>query len=111
MKCKEESYSWRLYARPEEGSTTWRIITNKNPHNYRRPLGDRKHSQLTSNLIAGCARQYLKKDLSLRVQQIIMIIEIKYLGVTPTYGKLWRGRERAIEQLFSTYERSYTLLP
>jgi hypothetical protein len=29
-----------------------------------------------------------------------VIIEIKYPSVTPTYGKLWRGRERAIEQLF-----------
>jgi hypothetical protein len=33
-----------------------------------------------------------------------MIIEIKYLGVAPTYSKLWRGRERAIEQLFGTWE-------
>jgi hypothetical protein len=31
MKCKEESCPWRLYARPEEGSTTWMIITNKTP--------------------------------------------------------------------------------
>jgi hypothetical protein len=52
MKCKEGSCHWILYARPEEGSTTWRIITNKNPHNCRRPSGDRKHLQLTSNLIA-----------------------------------------------------------
>jgi hypothetical protein len=52
-----------------------------------------------------------KKDLSLTVQQINMIIETKYSGVAPTYSKLWRGRERAIEQLFGTWEGSYTLLP
>jgi hypothetical protein len=61
MKCKEESCPCRLYARPEEGSITWKIITNKKPHNCRRPSGDCKHLQLTSNLIAGCVRQYLKK--------------------------------------------------
>jgi hypothetical protein len=61
MKYKEESYPWRLYARPEEISTTWKIITNKKPHNYRRPPGDRKHLQLTSNLIARCVHQHLKK--------------------------------------------------
>jgi hypothetical protein len=88
MKCKEESCPWRLYARPEDGSTTWRIITKKNLHNCRRPPGDRKHLQLTSNLIAGCVQQHLKKDLSLTVQQISMIIETKYPGVAPTYGKL-----------------------
>jgi hypothetical protein len=88
MKCKEESCPWRLYARPEEISTTWRIITNKNPHNYRRQLGDRKHLQLISNLIVGCVRQHLKKDLSLIVQQINIIIEMKYPGVAPTYNKL-----------------------
>jgi hypothetical protein len=88
MKCKEGSCPWRLYARPEEGSTIWRIITNKNSHNYRRPPRDCKHLQLTSNLIAGCVRQHLKKDLSLTVQQISMIIEIKYPDVAPTYGKL-----------------------
>jgi hypothetical protein len=65
MKYKEESCSWRLYARPEEGSITWKIISNKNPHNCRRPPGDRKHLQLTSNLIAGCVRQHLKKKISL----------------------------------------------
>jgi hypothetical protein len=45
-----------------------------------------------------------KKNPSLTVQQINMIIEIKYPHVTPTYSKLWRGRERAIEQLFCTWE-------
>jgi hypothetical protein len=40
-----------------------------------------------------------------------MIIEIKYFGVAPTYSKLWCVRERAIEQLFDTWEKSYTLLP
>jgi hypothetical protein len=97
MKCKEESCPWRLYVKPEEGLTIWRIITNKNPHNYRRPLRYRKHLQLTYNLIVGCVCQYLKKDLSQTVQQINMIIEMKYPGVAPTYSKLWRGRERAIE--------------
>jgi hypothetical protein len=40
-----------------------------------------------------------------------MIIETKYPGVAPTYGKLWRGRERTIEKLFGTWEGEYTLLP
>jgi hypothetical protein len=101
MKCKEESYSWRLYARPEEGSTTWRIITNQKPHNCRRPPGDRK-TLTTHILIVECVRQHLKKDLSLTVQEISMIIEIKYSGVAPTYGKLWCGQEITIEQLFDT---------
>jgi hypothetical protein len=88
MKCKEESCPWRLYARPEESSTTWRIITNKKLHNYRRPPEDRKHLQLTSNLITGCVRQHLKKNFSLTVQQISMIIETKYPSMAQTYGKL-----------------------
>jgi hypothetical protein len=37
-------------------------------------------------------------------------IEMKYPDVEPTYSKLWRGRERVIEQLFGTWEGSYTLL-
>jgi hypothetical protein len=110
MKCKEESCLWRLYVRPEENSTTWRIIINKTPNNYRRPLGDRKHLQLTSNLIADYVRQYLKKNLALTVQQINMIIKMKYHDVALTHNKLWRGRERTNEQLFDTWEGSYTLL-
>jgi hypothetical protein len=31
--------------------------------------------------------------------------------VVPTHNKLLRGRERAIKQLFDTYEELYTLLP
>jgi hypothetical protein len=80
-------------------------------HNCRRPPGDRKHLQLISNLITGYVRQYLKKNLSLTVQQINMIIEMKYPNLAPTYSKLWHGRERAIDQLFGTWEGSYTLLP
>jgi hypothetical protein len=45
------------------------------------------------------------------VQQINILIETKYPGVAPTYNKLWRGRERVIEQLFDTWEWSYTSLP
>jgi hypothetical protein len=56
MKYKEESCPWRLYARPKESSTTWSIIINKTPYNYRRPSGDRKHLQFISNLIADCIR-------------------------------------------------------
>jgi len=78
MKYKRDSCTWRLYARPEDDSTTWMIIINKNPHNYRRSSGDRKHLQLTSNLITGCVRQYLKKDLYLTVQQINMFMKMKY---------------------------------
>jgi hypothetical protein len=40
-----------------------------------------------------------------------MIIEIKYPSVAPTYDKLWRGKKRAIEQLFGTWKISYTFLP
>jgi hypothetical protein len=40
-----------------------------------------------------------------------MLIEMRYFGVAPTYSKLWRGREKVIEQLFDTWEGSYTLLP
>jgi hypothetical protein len=45
------------------------------------------------------------------VQEINMIIEIKYPDVELTYNKFWRGREKIIEQLFETWEASYTLLP
>jgi hypothetical protein len=43
-----------------------------------------------------CPPIFKKKDLSNNIQ-ISMIIEIKYPGVASTYGKLWCGRERAIE--------------
>jgi hypothetical protein len=85
MKYKEESYPWRLYAMAQPHGGSSQI---KKPHNCRRPPGDRKHLQLTSNLIAGYVRQYLKKYISLTVQQINMIIATKYLGVAPTYNKL-----------------------
>jgi hypothetical protein len=53
MKCKDQPHG--------ESSQI------KNPHNYRRQPGNRKHLQLTSNLFAGHVRQHLKKDLSITV--------------------------------------------
>ncbi|KAJ3699397.1 hypothetical protein LUZ61_003102 [Rhynchospora tenuis] len=39
------------------------------------------------------------------------MLELKYPNVKPTYNKLWRGREKAIEQLFGSWEGAYNKLP
>jgi hypothetical protein len=56
---------------------------------------DRKETANTYNLHPICGN--ISSNLSLTVQQNNMLIEMKYHGIAPTYNKLWRGRERAIE--------------
>ncbi|KAJ1702202.1 hypothetical protein LUZ63_001981 [Rhynchospora breviuscula] len=53
----------------------------------------------------------VKRDLGISIDDVKSILEKEYPNVKPTYNKLWRGREKAIEQLFGSWEGSYNKLP
>ncbi|KAJ3684598.1 hypothetical protein LUZ61_013762 [Rhynchospora tenuis] len=112
MSCIQKSrYEWRLYGRVESWNTNWKISTNPKDHTCYRPPGVFGHVKLTISLIAENVRDELKKNLSKTVDDIGGLIRARYPRIQPTYNKCWRGRERALEQLFGSWEGSYDKLP
>ncbi|KAJ3696672.1 hypothetical protein LUZ61_000377 [Rhynchospora tenuis] len=102
---------WRLYAICEGFNANWKISTNPHDHICRRPYNERRHDNLTAELIAEHVREELRKDLGLKISQVGGLIRARYTRIEPTYNKAWRVRERALEQLFGSWEGAYNKLP
>ncbi|KAJ1697831.1 hypothetical protein LUZ63_006343 [Rhynchospora breviuscula] len=111
LDCKVPTCKWHLYARTERESEFWRIIKNEEEHTCVRRAGDFTHENLTAEVIANSIRNAVKRDLGISIDDVKSILEKEYPNVKPTYNKLWRGREKAIEQLFGSWEGSYNKLP
>jgi hypothetical protein len=75
-----------MLRRPEEDSNTWSIITNKTLT----AVEDHPEITNTYNSYPGDCRMCstILKNLSLIVQQINMLIEMRYPSVASTYNKL-----------------------
>ncbi|EEC83276.1 hypothetical protein OsI_28630 [Oryza sativa Indica Group] len=68
------------------------------------------HAQLSSSMIANVIRDALRDDLELSIKNVRSLVQQRYRNVKPSYSKLWRGRDKAIAQLFGSWEGSYGLL-
>jgi MULE transposase domain/SWIM zinc finger len=62
-------------------------------------------------MIAGAIKRELAEDMNSTIKGIRALLRAKFPGVTPSYSKVWRGREEAIAQIFGSWEGSYGILP
>lgn len=79
-------------------------------HTCRAPADRFDHAQLSSSMIANVIRDALRDDLELSIKNVRSLVQQRYRNVKPSYSKLWRGRDKAIAQLFGSWEGSYGLL-
>uniref|UniRef100_A0A0E0I588 Uncharacterized protein n=1 Tax=Oryza nivara TaxID=4536 RepID=A0A0E0I588_ORYNI len=110
FKCKDSTCKWKLYAKTTKIGSSWKIQTCQFPHTCRAPADRFDHAQLTAAVIADVIRDDLKENLELSILSIRQLVRQRYKNVKPKYNKLWRGRELAIVQLFSSWEESYALV-
>lgn len=108
--CTDNSYMWRLYAIPTKIGSGWMIRKCPYAHTCRAPADRFDHAQLSSSMIANVIRDALRDDLELSIKNVRSLVQQRYRNVKPSYSKLWRGREKAIAQLFGSWEGSYGLL-
>jgi hypothetical protein len=66
---------------------------------------------MTSRMIADTIKNQLRENFEMTVKEIRGLVKQKFPTVQPSYNKLWRGRKLTIIYLFSSYERSYEMLP
>jgi hypothetical protein len=47
-------------------------------------------------MVAWAIKRDLAEDMNCTIKGICAILRAKFMGVTPSYSKIWRGREKAI---------------
>ena len=110
VKCKHFRCPWRLYAKVVE-TGAWTISTNPYVHTCFGVTGRLDSPQMTARVIADIIKPGLIDDLELSIKGVRHLVKVKFSTIEPSYNKLWRGRELAIADLFSSCEKSYEHLP
>ena len=108
--CENSRCKWRLYAKPSGIGNKWIVATNPYPHSCHASITRRDHRQLSAEVVAKVIGEDLPNNLEMKVATVRALVGKVYPGVTPSYNKLWRGRELAIARLFGSWEESYELL-
>ncbi|CAH9112394.1 unnamed protein product [Cuscuta epithymum] len=68
------------------------------------------HVAITSDFIARDVIDLIRTDPSLKVHTIIELLKEKY-GYTVSYKCTWLGKQKAIDEIFGGWEKSYSELP
>jgi hypothetical protein len=61
-------------------------------------------------MITWAIKRDLTEDMNSTIKDIRAILRAKYPGVTPSYSKIWRGREEAVAHIFGSWEGSYGII-
>jgi hypothetical protein len=111
MIYNDPEYFWRLYDVCSKGGPFWIIKTNPYEHTCVQEITRSDHTQLTTKMIAWAIKRELAEDMNSMIKGIRALLRAKFPGVTPSYSKVWRGREETIAQIFRSWEGSYGILP
>ncbi|KAL6545271.1 hypothetical protein OROGR_009145 [Orobanche gracilis] len=111
IRCKLQSgCKWHLRACKRKRSGYFEITTYTGPHTCLHSSISQDHPNLDASLIAHETRHLIKEQPSISISALIAEI-IDKLGYTPSYKKVWVGKQKAIEQVFGNWEESYATLP
>jgi hypothetical protein len=66
---------------------------------------------MTSRMITDIVKNQLRDNLEMTFKEARGLVKQKFPIVQPSYNKLWRGRELAIADIFSSWEKSYEMIP
>ena len=108
--CKRSGCNFRLVASYRKRSDLWEIGIMEPPHNCSTTIFNQDHRQLSSRLMSERLMPLVEKDPSIKVSVCINEI-VSFFKYTPSYKKAWIARNKAIEQVFGNWEKSYNELP
>ncbi|KAL6527328.1 hypothetical protein OROGR_016418 [Orobanche gracilis] len=113
IRCKlnlQFGCKWHLCACKRKRSGYFEITTYTGPHTCLHSTISQDHPNLDARLIAHETKHLIKEQPSISISALIAEI-IDKLGYTPSYKKVWVGKQKAIEQVFGNWEESYATLP
>nr|KAJ0225087.1 hypothetical protein LSAT_V11C100021310 [Lactuca sativa] len=119
LRCKlylQSGCKWKLHASKRKCSGYFEIITYTVPHTCLHYKLSQDRLNLDASLIAMETRYLIKAQpsisiLALRVEIVETLEIVEMLGYTPSYKKVWVGKQKEIEHVFGNWEESYVTLP
>ncbi|XP_073223351.1 uncharacterized protein [Cicer arietinum] len=108
--CSHPNCLFRCRASKRKKNELWVIGKLNAPHTCTNSALSQDHTKLDSNMICASIMQVMRMDPSIKVKVIIAQIQALY-NYTISYRKAWLGKNKAIEQIYGNWEKSYNLLP
>ena len=108
--CDEGSCAWRCKTSYILASKQWEIRKLRESHTCSNPSISQDHAKLSYLLISKSIHNLIENDSSTSVSALIVHIKSTE-GYTTTYHKAWLTKQKAIENIYDNYERSYHDLP
>jgi hypothetical protein len=103
--CKAEGCPWAIVARLMPDGKSVKVTLNRFAHACTSIEGV-KTKMVSYKWVAEKAIPFLKKDPNMGAKKLKEELETKY-NVTVGYSKVWQGRQKAVEQIFGSWEESY----
>ncbi|XP_076896381.1 uncharacterized protein LOC143549360 [Bidens hawaiensis] len=91
-------------------SGSFDITVYTGPHTCLHSKITQDHPNLDASLIAQEVQHPIKEQPSITITALKAEI-VNKLGYTPSYKKVWLGKQKAIENAFGDWEESYNILP
>ncbi|XP_023766923.1 uncharacterized protein LOC111915503 [Lactuca sativa] len=113
LRCKlylQSGCKWKLHASKRKRSGYFEITTYTGPHTCLHSKLSLDYPNLNATLIAMETRHLIKEQPSISIPTLRAKI-VEKLGYTPSYKKVWVGKQKAIEHVFGNWEESYVALP
>ncbi|XP_023765763.1 uncharacterized protein LOC111914214 [Lactuca sativa] len=108
--CSQTGCKWQLRACKRKRSGYFEITRYIGLHTCFQYRITQNHPNLDASLIAQETEHLIKEQPSISIPTLRVEI-IDKLGYTPSYRKVWVGKQKAIEHIFGNWEESYILLP
>ncbi|CAI9272226.1 unnamed protein product [Lactuca saligna] len=101
---------FELHASKRKRSGYFEITTYTGLHTCLHYKLSQDHPNLDASLIAMETRHLIKEQPSISIPALRAEI-VENLGYTPSYKKVWVGKQKAIEHVFGNWEEFYVALP
>ncbi|CAH1444993.1 unnamed protein product [Lactuca virosa] len=108
--CSQTGCKWQLRACKCQRSGYFEITRYTGPHTCFQNMITQDHPNLDASLITQETEHLIKEQPSISVPTLRAEI-IDKLGYTPSYRKVWLGKQKAIERIYGIWEESYIILP
>nr|KAJ0194533.1 hypothetical protein LSAT_V11C800443500 [Lactuca sativa] len=113
LRCKlylQTGCKWKLHASKNKHNGYFEITTSIGLYTFLHYKLSQDHPNLDASLIAMETRHLIKAQPSISIPALRAEI-VETLDYTPSYKKVWVGKQKAIEHVFGISEESYVALP
>nr|XP_027096036.1 uncharacterized protein LOC113715932 [Coffea arabica] len=105
-KCGSEGCNWRIHASPVANTTIFMVKTYNPEHTC---VMSRKNTEATSDWMAKKLIAVLREHPEMSTKGIIA--EMKKFGVEPNRMRVYRARDKALDEIEGSHALSYAKLP